>query len=526
MPNSRTNHLKLYTEQVPSSVSPDVPLRSLPAVLDSFRQATGWSLQYCPEPPPDRLTPDSVPVQGATGAASGQLVLSPSTGQSAIADLNKVRPLTESLGRMVGEMLHLQEALWQREAELAAGVPLVLPRDEQQHLAQRLEAVLKGGAEAVGCQAAGLYLLDEATSELKLRSCWGLPRRRLLDPARPLRGAMADLEAMLGHAVVLDEALLMEHWAAPESFPAAVCIPVATATTILGTLWVFATERRTFDDRQTNILEVVAGRLAADLEREMLLREGIEGARLKRQLGAAQRLQQDQIPQVAPEIDGWDIWGWSSTSQSVGGQFYDWFSLSNGSVVAMLGSATGRPIEAAIAAAAIRSTLRTHGQYHFQPELVLTHANQTLWTMSAGGQHASACYAVCRPGCGQVLLSTAGTGSLFLLGAKGGEDVGWESSRLGENPDFIPQQRSLDLGPGQTLVGINLEAPSRDSVGRSILDVTKFSENLPPSTEWNARDLTSLLSDHLLSAAPCAEEFACTVMVAKHLCPLRSLGTG
>ena len=121
--------------------------------------------------------------------------------------LEQAEPLADALGKLWGELLATRHALWQREAELAAGVPLVLRRRRRDMppLGERLEAVLRGGAEAIGCQAAALYLLDPATTELKLRSSWGLPRKRLTDPARPLRGALADLEALLGHAVVLTD---------------------------------------------------------------------------------------------------------------------------------------------------------------------------------------------------------------------------------------------------------------------------------------------------------------------------------
>ena len=57
---------------------------------------------------------------------------------------------------------------------------------------------------------------------------------------------------------------------AAQDYPAAVCVPVSTPTMLLGTLWVFCHKRRDFNDRETNMLEVVAGRLAADLERETL----------------------------------------------------------------------------------------------------------------------------------------------------------------------------------------------------------------------------------------------------------------
>ena len=163
--------------------------------------------------------------------------------------------------------------------------------------------------------AAALYLLDEGTTELKLRSCWGLPFDRLTASARPLQGAMADLEAMLGHAVVLNDVETRRVWNVPEDFPAAVCVPVSTPTTLLGTLWVFGNERRDFNDRQTNILEVVAGRLASDLEREMLMRCGCDGAELKKQLAAIERVQRNGLPTIAPMLDGWDVAGWTYQSQ-------------------------------------------------------------------------------------------------------------------------------------------------------------------------------------------------------------------
>ena len=193
---------------------------------------------------------------------------------------------------------------------LAAGVPIIVRPGEEKHLAARLQAVLRGGAQAVGCHAAALYLLDESTSHLKLRSSWGLPPERLTDPPRPLQGAMADLEAMLGHAVVLEDTGLVPNWNVPEEFPCAACVPVATAATILGTLWVFCDARRDFNDRETNILEVVAGRLAADLEREMLLRESLQGTKFLKDLATAERPQRGQLPAIAPLLDGWDVAGW------------------------------------------------------------------------------------------------------------------------------------------------------------------------------------------------------------------------
>ena len=90
--------------------------------------------------------------------------------------------LAASIADLLGELLDTRHALARREAELAAGVPMVPHREEEKHLAERLQAALLAGGEAVGCDAAALYLLDEATTELKLRSSWGLPFDRLTAP--------------------------------------------------------------------------------------------------------------------------------------------------------------------------------------------------------------------------------------------------------------------------------------------------------------------------------------------------------
>ena len=147
----------------------------------------------------------SAAVNPGPGAAPGHLTLSGVEGEveSSPVSFESARGLASAIGGMLEEILQLRRALIEREAELAAGVPLVPHPEEPEHLANRLEAVLRGGAQAVGCHAAALYLLDEATSKLKLRSCWELPLDRLTAPPRPLKGAVADLESMLGHAVVL-----------------------------------------------------------------------------------------------------------------------------------------------------------------------------------------------------------------------------------------------------------------------------------------------------------------------------------
>ncbi len=135
------------------------------------------------------------------------------------------------------------------------------------NLERDLKHVLRTMVESLDCTAAGVYLLDDATSVLQLRTMCGLPLESLAAEPRSLETARADLEAMLGHAIVLSDRQMFELWQVPEmDFEAAICVPLATMTTVLGTVWIYHTQERSFSDPQVNLLEVLAGRLAMELE--------------------------------------------------------------------------------------------------------------------------------------------------------------------------------------------------------------------------------------------------------------------
>ncbi len=460
---SKRKHLRLYTEQPPKPVRPPIEsVGCLPKLLRSFQAATGWALRCATKKTGSGI--DGREASRSTEPGERTLQLEIPNPQSSIRNPQSPTPgpqppiprpsadaLAGSIDDLLGELLETRHALRRREAELAAGVPMVPHHNEKQHLAERLEAVLLAGAEAVGCDAAALYLLDEATSELKLRSAWGLPFDRLAAPARPLQGAVADLEALLGHAVVLNDGQLIAAWNAPEDFPAAVCVPVALPTTLLGTLWFFSNARRDFNDRETNLLEVVAGRVASDLEREMLLKAGIDGAKLQKQVAAAERLQRNELPTIAPLLDGWDLAGATTQAENVGGAFHDWFSLPDGLLAATVGWSAEQGVAGALTANVVKTAIRCHARYHRQADCVLSQVNLSLWSGSAGDQIASSLLGFIETATGRIGCALAGRPSVVILHGDSWRSLSRNSIRLGESPEADFKQMCCELQPGEAL---------------------------------------------------------------------------
>jgi hypothetical protein len=458
---STPNHLKLFQERL--ETVDQLGRKASGAVHDlcqAFERATGWSLRFVPGHPPqnehDLLW--SAPVNPGVGVSPGHLRIdlggSELREQGPSVELDLAGELAGAIGQLMGELHVAREELRKREAELATGVPVIERESARPHLAERLEAVLRGGAQAIGCPAAAIYLLDSATTELKLRAAFGLPRERLVVAPRALRTATADLEALAGHAVVMKNRAIRSEWNAPEAAAAAICVPISTAAIPLGTLWFFSARERDFSDEEVNLVEIVAGRLASDLEREVLMQEGLQAASLKRQVADAERLQEFQLPRCSPQSDRWDVDAWTLRGERLGGDFYDWFPRGDDGLSVVLGSATGPGIAAAMLSGIMRTAVRAHAETAREPHQLLEQVNRDLWQAAAGLQSASLVY-ILLDGTGHIRLATAGDVTALLARQNGWQLLSRVSLPLARDPNTSYQPQLHAIKPGETLLVLN-----------------------------------------------------------------------
>ncbi|MBC8353618.1 MAG: SpoIIE family protein phosphatase [Planctomycetes bacterium] len=445
--NNLPSFLRLHVAEEPATPTPpSLTNDTFGSIASAFEVATGWSL--------DR---DSEGLD-ANSNSHYPLLVKPastlhtdSTGASAI-DFDRAAQLAGAVSDLFGKLGGLQAAIWRREAELAIGVPVSPKREDEEHLAIRLEAMLRNGAEAIGCSAAGLYMLDDTTTELKLRACWGLPQEQFLQPARPLESAFAELEALIGHAVVLEDVSLLPHWKTPEPFPAAVCLPVASPTDPLGTIWFFADAVRDFTDQQVHLAEIIAGSIAAELQREVLLGECRASKQADRQIIHAMQWQHDHLPNIKPLLDDWDVSGWLAADDELAGGFYDWFVPPDGSLALALGTSEGLRVESALSAGALQANVRAHAEYPHDARQMISRANGTIWNSSAGGHTASLFYCKAIPDSGELEFSMAGDIRAILVRQSGVELIEASSLPLGVEPELNPELTRLQMSEGDVLL--------------------------------------------------------------------------
>ena len=142
--------------------------------------------------------------------------------------------------------------------------------------------------------------------------------------------------------------------------------------------------RGDFSVRITNPGSDEIGDLGRDFNRMVPALE--EQIRVKRDLHAAQEIQQHLIPTAAPVIDGFDIAGKTIYCDETGGDYQDYVPLGDDRYAIVIGDVTGHGVGAALLMASARAVLRANAPHQDSATGVLSAVNRQLSADSAGGR--------------------------------------------------------------------------------------------------------------------------------------------
>ncbi len=471
-------HLRLHVENTLRKEQPersDIP--GLGAFLDAYQELTGWPLTCQQGNLPANLESLGSFLRSTGESELVDLCLPRQAEMSDPDQATAARCIGKSFVRILAELQTTRRALALREAELATAVPVVAPPEEAAQLNQRLQAILRGAVDGLQGAASALYLLDDATSRLKLRAHWGLPNLRFVEPARPLRGAVADLEALTGHAVVMEDTRTLPHWNAPEDFLSAVCVPVSSPGAILGTFWLFCDRVRDFTAAETQLLEILAGRLAAELERSVLLREVSQTAEAKRHGEQIAQWHRDRNQLVPPLLDGWQVSGASQVDARVLGDFHFWRVTEDSQLFLAAGGTQGSADCRILSSSLLRGALQTQSLHNTDPGRALQQMNEAVWSSSPGDEAANLFVARLNPNSGLLESASAGCPDAYILRPHGWEPIVQDGLGLGSQPEAVWARQTHTIAPGDILLVISDRESASDAAG-SGLATTQIAENL------------------------------------------------
>lgn len=462
MPRKNASHLKLHTEESSNhqSASSLNNTFDLTEMLSAFTAATGWvprpikKTPHHPDvPSDDKLPPlrtrmqliSTHPIDGALDSMIDGEAINVTSEQDAWA-------LLEQLDHLIQQVKAAEGTIELQEARLATAVGVSIRKDEAELLTGRLKETLKRAVEQTASDAAAIYLLDDSTSELKMRACHGLSSKALTSDARPLRGALADLEALMGNAVLVENTKLAPEWNCPEDFAAAFCLPIGSPTMPQGTLWLWSQHVRDFGNHDIEIAKSASDKVLVDIERSILADEVLRTRSTSRQLESASMIQASRLPSLQPLHRDYEVGGWTFQGQSLGGNFHTWTYNRHDRICAALGSAMTSGPTGALIATSIQTVVETCWNTRHKPSQVLQKANDILWDIEDADWRSSLCYLNVHPASGSTELALAGDIQVFLVSSRGVRAIGGTPTPLAEQPDTKFFNEQLYLEGGELLV--------------------------------------------------------------------------
>ena len=169
--------------------------------------------------------------------------------------------------------------------------------------------------------------------------------------------------------------------------------------------------KRGGDDYQIQDLELlsmVAGQVALQLENSRLYSEELAKQKLEEQLTLARSIQSRLLPAKIPSIRGHELAACNITSAQVSGDYYDLIERADGTLVMVISDVSGKGIPASLLASSLQASLRAHCELNHSPARILERVNRYLHESTDPSHFATLFLAILDPARGTLRYSSGG----------------------------------------------------------------------------------------------------------------------
>ena len=457
MARKDSSFLKLHVEDpaVDSKNDSGASQFNIDALLNAFSNATGWQIKKKPSLPHAAKGEDAPPLRSRMNLVSMAPIdgeLEPDLQTATVVGEQEAWELLEQIDALVQQLDQSENIIERQETQLATTLGVSIRQDEADILNSRLHEVLERASAQTNSDAAAIYLLDDATSELKMRSCYGMPTNKLGCAPRQLRGSMADLEALMGNAVLVENVSLAPEWNCPEDYAAGMCLPIGSPTMPHGTIWLWSQHIRDFTTSDVEAAKSACEKILINLERSVLAEEVLSTRARARSVEDASLIQSSRLPNNQPLHSDYEIGGWTFQGQSLGGNFHTWTMNKHMNICAALGSANQSGPTGALVATSTQSVIETCWNANHRPSQILRKTNDILWSSEDESWRSSLCYLQTHPESGSTQLALGGDIQTLLMSERGFRMISGTPTLLGEQPDTSFRNEQLYLEGGELLV--------------------------------------------------------------------------
>lgn len=302
----------------------------------------------------------------------------------------------------------------------------------------------------LGAEAAAVFMVDEARTQLECRACVG--------PV-DIQGLRIPIEqGIVGRTVAQNACQMVRDAQSDPDFTAKVdsqtgfvtrsvlCAPLATAQGVIGAIEVInKRDGGLFDESDRDALRLLAAPTALALNIARMAADLVEQNRIKRELGMARRLQRSLLPKR--RRGNYPLRALNIPAREISGDFYDFFDLPDGRIAFCIGDVAGKGLDASFLMVRCASLLRWTGKEGLRPSDWVARVNDELGEAIAPGMFVCIVAGIYDPASKRAVWANAGFPPLLKVDAEGNtEQFPAEGPPVGilRRMDFPEQETVLE----------------------------------------------------------------------------------
>lgn len=159
------------------------------------------------------------------------------------------------------------------------------------------------------------------------------------------------------------------------------CVPIfGKEEQLLGVVYVSSQAvSYTFTPRDLELMESIIRQVGMDIENRSLMEIRKKQELLNQELSFARNIQSSMLPDYQPDIPSLDIIGFSESADAVGGDYYDYFKISDTEFGLAIGDVNGHGISASLLMSMAKSCLFVQGKIDPSVLAVMTALNGMIF---------------------------------------------------------------------------------------------------------------------------------------------------
>jgi phosphoserine phosphatase RsbU/P len=219
----------------------------------------------------------------------------------------------------------------------------------------------------------------------------------------------------------------------------------------IGVLYLDSCEKgRLGSNTARTALETLAAEASAAIENARLFREATEKARMDEELRIASQIQQSLLPQARKNVGYCEAMGASIPCRAIGGDFFEYLDLPDGSFGFALGDVSGKGPSAALLTAVLQGIFAAQVFALVDPNETVRRVNRALIARGLESRFATIFFGVITPN-GRLTYCNAGHNPPFLLSGGVVRSLETGGMIVGVFPDAAYEQETLQLATGDVL---------------------------------------------------------------------------